>query len=379
TRNVIGAFSQFDNDQRSERTKSGMKQALQNGRWCFQAPIGYKFSRDNLSKPILIPSEDAVFAKEAFALFATGLHTQVAISNMLKAKGAKKMSRANLNRMLRQSLYAGIIRVKRWFTDDINGIHEALISKETFLKVQMILTGKRPIIAPKSRSNPAFPLRPFVRCSKCGQKLTGGYSTGRKKVKYGYYHCRTKDCHLNVKKAVLETKFYEYLKTFEVKAEVWELFEKILFDVWKTKQQARIDEQLRIEHDIQKLKETKDRIDELMIKGVFDADTYKKKAEEVKNDIVVKQVELNEVNIELNDIEACLSYAKAVLLNIANLWANAEHTLKQRFQTLVFPQGVSFDGEEFRTAVTSMIIKQLQQIPARESQLVALSGFEPES
>lgn len=136
TRNVIGAFSQFDNDQRSERTKSGMKQALQSGRWCFQAPIGYKFSRDNLSKPILIPSEDAVFVKEAFALFETGLHTQVAISNMLKSKDAKKMSRANLNRLLRQSLYAGIIRVKKWFTDDINGIHEALISKETFFKVQ---------------------------------------------------------------------------------------------------------------------------------------------------------------------------------------------------------------------------------------------------
>jgi hypothetical protein len=38
---VLAAFAQFDNDCRSDRTRAGMKEALELGRWVFLAPIGY--------------------------------------------------------------------------------------------------------------------------------------------------------------------------------------------------------------------------------------------------------------------------------------------------------------------------------------------------
>jgi DNA invertase Pin-like site-specific DNA recombinase len=38
---VLAAFAQFDNDCRSDRTRAGMKAALEFGRWVFLAPIGY--------------------------------------------------------------------------------------------------------------------------------------------------------------------------------------------------------------------------------------------------------------------------------------------------------------------------------------------------
>jgi DNA invertase Pin-like site-specific DNA recombinase len=38
---VLAAFAQFDNDCRSDRTRAGMKAALELGRWTFLAPIGY--------------------------------------------------------------------------------------------------------------------------------------------------------------------------------------------------------------------------------------------------------------------------------------------------------------------------------------------------
>jgi DNA invertase Pin-like site-specific DNA recombinase len=38
---VLAAFAQFDNDVRSDRTKAGMRAALELGRWTFLAPIGY--------------------------------------------------------------------------------------------------------------------------------------------------------------------------------------------------------------------------------------------------------------------------------------------------------------------------------------------------
>lgn len=35
---VLAAFAQFDNDCRSDRTRAGMKAALELGRWTFLAP-----------------------------------------------------------------------------------------------------------------------------------------------------------------------------------------------------------------------------------------------------------------------------------------------------------------------------------------------------
>ena len=39
--NMLAAMAQFDNDQKSERTKAGMITALEMGRWTWAAPVGY--------------------------------------------------------------------------------------------------------------------------------------------------------------------------------------------------------------------------------------------------------------------------------------------------------------------------------------------------
>ncbi len=69
-RNIIGAFAQFENDIKGERTREGMKQAVREGRWCWNAPRGYKFSKDDLGKSIVVPTDEGVLIKEAFRLAA---------------------------------------------------------------------------------------------------------------------------------------------------------------------------------------------------------------------------------------------------------------------------------------------------------------------
>ncbi len=377
TKNMIAAIAQFDNDVRSERTRTGMRQTVQQeGRWVWRAPLGYKHMRDDNKKPLIVPTDDSAFVIEAFELFATGLHTQRGIVAHLKSKGYEKMKTNLLNRILRNPLYCGLIKVS-WLPDYIKGIHKAIISEELFHKVQFLLEGRRPMITPKVRNNPHFPLRNFIRCPKCGGKLTAGWSTGHKGTRHPYYHCRKGECSVNVRKDTLETKFYEYLESFQPTQEALNLFSAIVLDVWNKKQEERIKEEYRLERQLRELAEKKNRIDELMIKGTFDEATYKERVEEVNNAIAVKKIELSEAQIELNDVEACLGYGKAVMGNVAKLWANADLNLKQRFQTFIFPEQIHWNGETFGTTATSILFKQLQLIPAQKSDLVALTGFEP--
>ncbi len=376
-RNIIGTFAQFENDVKSERTTNGMKQALQQGRWCWRAPFGYKGSRDDHNKPLIVPAEDSRYVIDAFEKFITGLYKQTDIVERVRQLGYKKANKGFINRLLTNPLYTGLIKCE-WFPEYIEALHKPIISREVFFKAQEIITGKRPSIVPKLLNHPDFPLRRFVRCPKCGEKLTAGWSTGRKKQRYGYYHCRVKGCSFGIKKDVLEEKFFELLKTLEPREDVIDLFNAIVIDALKKVQSEEIKEECRIEKELKELNDQLERVEELAIKGTFDDDTYKRKSEKLKAEILAKQVELNETTIELNNAEACLNYCKFFLKNIAHLWSVADINLKQRFQTLIFPDRITYnDNGTFGTTVTALIFKQLQGQMSRESQLVAPTGFEP--
>ena len=50
---------------------------------------------------------------------------------------------------------------------------------------------------------------------------------------------------------------------------------------------------------------------------------------------------------------------------------------KQRFQRILFPDGLEFDGKEFGTALTSPIFRYLQSFQPANEEVVARTGFEP--
>lgn len=376
-RNIIGSFSQYENDVKAERTISGMKKCLEQGRWCWRAPDGYTRVIGSDGKSTLTPSVLAPFIVQAFELVEKRLLKQTEIVQKLRQAGFEKATKSLVNRILRNPLYASIIRVLKWFDHDIDAIHPPLITKETFFRVQDILIGKRPTVVPKMRNHPDFPLRNFVRCSRCGAKFTGAFSVGRKKIRYPYYRCRGTGCGLNVKKTTLEGKFFEFLKGYEFKPELLNAFKNVVMDVWNKRQEEQIKAEYNIEQEVKELEAKKNRIDELMVKEIFDEETYKQKAAETKAEILAKKVELSEARIELNDIEACLNYCTAFLACIASIWSNAPLNPRQRFQQLMFPENITFDGETFRTTAISPIFKEIEAVVSKKYDLASPTGFEP--
>ena len=375
-RNIFGSFAQYENDIKSERTIGGMKRAVEEGRWAWRAPVGYKNTRDNLNKPFLVPTDESKFIVEAFKLAEKGLYKQTEIVSKLRTKGFKRVNKNNLNRILRNEVYAGLIKVS-WFPDVKDAIHKPLVSKGTYFKVQLILDGKKPTITSRERNHPDFPLRNFIRCPKCEQKLTGGWSTGKMGVRYAYYHCRTKGCSLNIRKQDLETSFYEYLKGVQPRQDVLDLFGQIVLDVWKSRQSVQIKERQRLDEELKKLREKQDRNDELMIQGIFDEETYKRKSNEIKSEMLTTQMDLSDAKAEINDIEGCIQYCKYFISNIAELWLASDHNLKQRFQILVFPEKIYYENKSFGTPVTALIFKYLHSGNRLQSYLVPPRGFEP--
>jgi DNA invertase Pin-like site-specific DNA recombinase len=63
---VQAAFAQFDNDCRSDRTRAGMKAALELGGWVFLAPLGYLNAPRAMAKSLMRDPERAPIVCRVF-------------------------------------------------------------------------------------------------------------------------------------------------------------------------------------------------------------------------------------------------------------------------------------------------------------------------
>jgi len=84
---VLAAFAQFDNDCRSDRTRAGMKAALELGRWTFLAPIGYLNAPRAMGKSLMPDPERAPLVRRAFEEYATGRFTKEQLLKQVRAWG----------------------------------------------------------------------------------------------------------------------------------------------------------------------------------------------------------------------------------------------------------------------------------------------------
>jgi hypothetical protein len=166
---VLAAFAQFDNDCRSDRTRAGMKAALELGRWVFLAPIGYLNAPRAMGKSLMADPERAPIVRRVFEEYATGRFTKQQVLEQARAWGLtnrrnRPLTSQAIGVLLRNQLYAGIVNVPEYGVRGKRGDFEPLVSEELFYRVQAILSGRLLNTAPRQRAHPDFPLRGFVRC-----------------------------------------------------------------------------------------------------------------------------------------------------------------------------------------------------------------------
>lgn len=92
---------------------------------------------------------------------------------------------------------------------------------------------------------------------------------------------------------------------------------------------------------------------------------------------MIKEIRINELSTESNDVSGMIKYCKYFMSNLSELWINAGIDLKQRLQKLIFPEGILLDGKKVRTTVTNIIFGCLHDINTQNYNLVSRRGVEP--
>ena len=385
---VLAGSAEFDNAIRTQRCVDGMSMKIKQGIFPWKPPIGYdsqhaKRRGEKKNEPDQPNEKIFPIIQKGLKEFSKGIYAQVEMLNLFDKLGLSKIRGKKthpqfvskiFNRYLK--FYAGII-FNPWTKEDVQGLHHPMITKEEFFKIQNILSGINNR-AKKVRLNPLFPLRRTVKCGYCGSPLTGSCSHGNG-GKYFYYHCHNKDCSMYgkaIRKKELENDFVKHLNNITPKKDFLKLFKEAAVDTWDKKCLSVKAERQKYERQLSVLNEKRKRIFEMREDGSYTPEEFKERKEEIDNQIMATKISLDETRIEQFDIEGVLSYANNFIIDLGRQWLDLAIS-HQRFQKLVFPDGITYKrGEGFGTARLGLIYELNRTYGVEKSLLVDLRRLE---
>lgn len=389
------ALPEIENDRRSIKITGGIRGAWKAGRWTHPAPVGYKNSRDELNKPLLIASDKATHIHYIFQQVAQN-RPQIEVRLAVREKGMV-LNKSSFSALLRNPLYMGRIRVPAETGQAeylSKGVHEPIISEELFYKVQDVLQGNK-----KQRNRPSFtalrselPLRGVLNCSKCGSHLTGSPSRSHTGALHFYYHCnhckkeryRAADVNLIIENMLEEFKF---------KSDVKVLYKRILANVLSGNDKDRASKIKSLQEQIAQQEERISTLqDKLADNKIPDGDyrEMKGKYEKIKSELVSAFEHLKNLNTEL---EKLLETGIKQMKDLSELYKSYDIHAKHKLLGSIFPEKLIFDGKKCRTQEINeslrlclMFDKGLEKKKAGQlskylvlSGVVELAGVEPAS
>ncbi len=223
-----------------EETLKGINGRLKQGLYPRPAPLGYLDQGPGKVK-VIDPAKGPL-VRQAFELYSTGRFNYktlaAELNNLgLRMKTGSRITSNHLWHFMNNPFYIGLIYVKRR-KETFNGVHEPLISKSLYDRVQELLHGKSHSKTIKHE----FLFRRRLRCGDCKNNLVGETHDG-----WVYYRCHTPGCRRGtVREEVIEQAVLETFKKLEFSDE-----EKSIVD--ETISRMKIDDSKRREEIVKSL------------------------------------------------------------------------------------------------------------------------------
>ena len=370
---IMALTAEFDNNVRSERCGSGMKEAVREGRYVWGAPIGYRNGRIS-GKANIIPDNMApmivwIFEEIAKGLSDTNAIYHDALKRGLLSKSNKKICRSYFYKIIKNKVYYGEIEK---FNEVNQGTFEPLISKYLFDKVQSVLSGRSKKMTSYKTDHPDFPLRRFVFNDE-KEKITGSWSTGRKGRKYGFYRFGTKGA--NYTKSTLEQAFMAFTDEYKFDQAKIEKLKSYVRDRFKTAIQDRDVDRKKLSRQLTNLEDLKRSLIDKNYKGVINDEILKEELDRItveKADISAKIYDHEET---LPKIDEVLSYAEKFLRSPGTFWDEAGIRTKLALQWFQFPSGVTYSESKFGTTEICSLFKTKDAFSASSSSMVDPTGL----
>jgi site-specific DNA recombinase len=387
--NLLASVSQHQREKNGEQVKNRMRARIMNGYWVFQAPIGYRFQQVAGHNKLLVRNEPlASIVQEALEGYACGrFELQAEVQRFLEAqplfrRDAKgRVHSQRVYEMLRQAVYAGYVHAPDWNVPLRKGHHQALISYETFQKIQDRLAGITKAPARKDLHQD-FPLRGFVSCADCDNPLTAGWTRGRSAL-YPYYYCFAKGCPGHgkaIRRDLIEGEFEALLHRLQPTENLFRAARAMFEELWDRRiangEQRRSALQSELKLVCKQVEQFLDRIADADMPSVIAA--YENRIRDLESRRLLLEEKVATEGRPLRSFNDTLRTAFEFLGNPWKLWASGRFEDKRAVLRLAFAERLIYRrGSGFRTADLALPFKLLGELSVGKMDMVGGAGFEP--
>ncbi len=387
---VLATMSQHQREKNAEQTVSRMRARLQNGYWCYQPPIGYVHKEVTGHGKLIVRNEPiASIIQEALEGFASGrFDTQVEVKRFFESQPefpkdlpGGQVRNHKVTKILKRSVYAGMVEAPVWGVTLREGKHQGLISFATYEKIQQRLRdGAR---APSRKDVSAdFPLRGSVVCGDCGKPLTACWSTSETGQKHPYYQCFTKGCvsyRKSIRRDKIEGEFEALLQGLQPTEGLFNIAKAMFRDAWdqqltqaKSIAAAAKSEIGQIDKQIEQLL---DRVVEASRPSVIAA--FEKRIDKLEREKLVMAEKTVARDKPLRPFNELFELAISFLSSPYKIWTSGTLEHKKTVLKLAFSERLAYcRNKGFRTPKTTLPFKALGAICADECVMARPGRFE---
>lgn len=407
---VIVLNGQLDNEIKGSTTTDNMRSLAMQGYWQHGPLLGYEkhtiLNDVGKPRPTLTPDATAPLVKKLLERFGEGdinrmqLHKYAVEELKLKTKPYTKkdgtrvppklIGKNGVFQIVERPEYAGYVHDKFTNYELVEGKHEALISRELYWHNQKLISRKSKVKETYSKHNPTYPLKEVLLCTGCSLPLYGSAPlSGGKKNNSPRYHCYRPKCPKTVTKRSLgigeaHQAWIDMLRNVQPTEGFLRGYKEILVRQ-AAKENGRINDQVKAQREVlddiadTRLNAIEDRLLEKDNKRKQELSELIERLDSRKLDAKDK---LSELEDQQTVQEAKITYAITYMHDIAKQWIDADYDLRVRFQTMLFPEGATFDMDTMQFG-TERISPLYRYIPnkkdlsvSEKSLLVTLPGIE---
>ncbi|WP_394351352.1 recombinase family protein [Pontibacter russatus] len=386
--NIQFLFSQFDNDQRREKCVAGMEAKVRKGYLVGKAPMGYDQLKVN-GEQVIKANKQGKLIRLAFQLKAEQGLSNTDIIQRLKAQGLALYNQT-LTKIFRNPFYCGLITHGLLEEGEvIEGRHEPLVSRDTFLRVNG-LQAQNAHGYTQVKEDEQLPLRHHIRCGSCQKPLTG-YEMKKKGIHY--YKCNTKGCCLNRNAGKMHELYEDLLQEYQVDPILLPQVQEMMSQVFKRLSQDHEQEEKRLKLQLSELKKRYETLERRYAYGEIEREIFQKFGGELKVEEREVEASIEKLSGPLSNHQMLLEKGLKMMLTLSLSWRNSDASKRRRLQALVFPEGVQYDREKeaYRTTRVNSFFGLASEISQKMGQkergkssvetdfslLVARRGIEP--
>ncbi|MGJ8629406.1 MAG: recombinase family protein, partial [Sulfitobacter sp.] len=379
--NMLASVSQHHRQKNAEQVRHRMTARLKAGYFTFWAPVGYTYVKGQGGGKVLERDEPlASLLQEALEGFASNrFATQADVKRFLEphpifardTNGAIHPQR--IRNLLTNKIYAGYYAYKPWGIGLTRGNHPAIITWETFQRIQAKIEANNPTAQVKTKTED-FPLRGIIACATCNHPMTGYWAKGRNK-RYPYYECFQKTCpdrRKSIKRNDVETGFEALVSALRPSRSMIAMATAMFRDIWDSRiatlhqhHAAQKTELKRVEADIRKAADLLIATDSAATMRAIEA-----KIEKLEAQKALIAEDLQNSKPKTTDFDGSFRTAMNFLANPWKLWETGKAKSRQTVLKLVFDAPITYARDRgFRTTKTTLPFKVLAGLNDEEGEM----------